>query len=418
MVNEQSKRKSVIKDSLFQISAFDASDGNDSVDPNDVYTTILKIPGIDNLLKTMNDSEMDDEKVKDMIKPIIDIHSAECKFYNNLAPIFDVPVPKVFNTLEWIIGKQDGCIHMEDLSQKGKVLSFFDGINLTQIKNVIRHLAHMHKNVLDTDETIWQGKYPPNPVGLDNFLDMLIPTIDIFYEKCKRKGLLCFKRAVTKWVPEVCKILIRCERAVVILKGQQELDVLYAFKSIFKKLGKIIRNKSFYQYGFNNDEIKLKSVIIHGDLHLGNIMWEINKNGEVQNDIAAFIDWQIMYEGSPMNDLARFLAMCGSGVIRRQAEEFAIDFYLECLLKEFGGDASKVPYTREQLKMSYDYVFVCHIVFIISAAIFFFADVKEPERSIRDAYWDSSELKIFAACEDAIRLLENEMKDIFEKFNN
>uniref|UniRef100_A0AC35FQ64 CHK kinase-like domain-containing protein n=1 Tax=Panagrolaimus sp. PS1159 TaxID=55785 RepID=A0AC35FQ64_9BILA len=162
----------------------------DSIDPKDIYTTILKIPGTGVFMKTISDNEMTAEMTKDIAKQFVEAHSAECNFYNNLAQIFDVPIPKVYQTLEWIIGKHDGCIHMEDLTKKGKVLAFYEDINLTQIKNVIKHLAHMHKNVLEMDSKIWEGKYPSNPDGLNHFLDMLIPTIDAFKEKCRRKGLL------------------------------------------------------------------------------------------------------------------------------------------------------------------------------------------------------------------------------------
>uniref|UniRef100_A0A914YEM6 Uncharacterized protein n=1 Tax=Panagrolaimus superbus TaxID=310955 RepID=A0A914YEM6_9BILA len=75
----------------------------DSIDETDVYTTILKIPGTAALFKANSTSENnDDELMQKMIKPIIDVHRAECKFYNSLAPILDVPVPKVYKTLDWI----------------------------------------------------------------------------------------------------------------------------------------------------------------------------------------------------------------------------------------------------------------------------------------------------------------------------
>ena len=82
-------------------------------------------------------------------------------------------------------------------------------------------------------------------------------------------------------------------------------------------------------------------------------MWAIDENGDVKQELAAIIDWQTMHEGSPMEDLARFLSHCTNGVVRRQAEAFIFDFYIECLTKEFDGDASKVPYTVKQLKDAY-----------------------------------------------------------------
>lgn len=86
------------------------------------------------------------------------MHEFECGFYNVLAKVIDVPVPKVYKTVEWILNEQDGCIHIEDLTAKGKTTSYFDNINLTQIKCFIRHLAHWHKNILSSDPKLWEGK--------------------------------------------------------------------------------------------------------------------------------------------------------------------------------------------------------------------------------------------------------------------
>ena len=87
-------------------------------------------------------------------------------------------------------------------------------------------------------------------------------------------------------------------------------------------------------------------------------MWAIDADGDLQNEVAALVDWQIMHEGSPVSDLARFLTHCADGVVRRQAEAFAVQFYHDCLVAEFGGDASKVPFTVEQLQKAYNYAFI------------------------------------------------------------
>uniref|UniRef100_A0AC34FQH1 CHK kinase-like domain-containing protein n=1 Tax=Panagrolaimus sp. ES5 TaxID=591445 RepID=A0AC34FQH1_9BILA len=270
----------------------------DSVEPSDIYTTILKIPGTTAMFKANNININDDELIEKMAKPINLLHEAECKFYNNLAPILDVPVPKVYKTVEWI------------------------------------------------------------------------------YE---------------------------------------------TFKPLLVKLGKIITNKEYFQYAFFQcyKDLNLEPVIVHGDIHLGNIIWSINDNGMIQDDVAAFIDWQVIYEGSPMYDLARFLAMSASGEIRREAETFAIKYYLECLTKEFDGDSNKVPYTFEKLKKAYNFAFLCNILFMFSAGVFFLNAAEQNERneSKRKIYLDFTVAKIQQACEDAVKLLEyDNMKDVWDNF--
>uniref|UniRef100_A0A914P028 Uncharacterized protein n=1 Tax=Panagrolaimus davidi TaxID=227884 RepID=A0A914P028_9BILA len=161
----------------------------DSINPTDIYTTVLKLPGFDRIENELSKQLGDEKKVKEMVSSLNDIHYFECCFYNKLAPILDVPIPKVFKTLEWIAGKQDGCIHMEDLTTHGKVISFFEDVNLTQVKALVRHLAHMHKNILSCDPKIWQGKYIKNREIGANFVDMIKPMIEPFLKNSKREGL-------------------------------------------------------------------------------------------------------------------------------------------------------------------------------------------------------------------------------------
>uniref|UniRef100_A0AC34G7X4 CHK kinase-like domain-containing protein n=1 Tax=Panagrolaimus sp. ES5 TaxID=591445 RepID=A0AC34G7X4_9BILA len=314
-----------------------------------------------------------------MMESLNDIHLFECDFYNNLAPIFDVPVPKVFKTLEWIERKQNGCIHMEDLTNRGKVISFFEDINLTQVKIFIQHLAHMHKNILSVDKRLWQGKYLKNQDIPTKFIDMVKPMVEPFLKTCKRED---------------------------------------KFRPIFEKYEKFFENKDFIKYAHfqSHKDQGIPSVIVHGDMHSQNIMFALDEEGNIQNDIVAFVDWQIIHEGSPMSDLARFLGLGTSGVVRRQAEIFAFDYYLECLIKEFDGDASKVPYTAEQLRKEYNFIFISQVYGLVGGTNFLLAAVNESNQGIRDAYHDNAVLKALHAFEDTQRLLEGEMKDIFEKY--
>uniref|UniRef100_A0AC34FRA1 Uncharacterized protein n=2 Tax=Panagrolaimus sp. ES5 TaxID=591445 RepID=A0AC34FRA1_9BILA len=78
-------------------------------------------------------------------------------------------------------------------------------------------------------------------------------------------------------------------------------------------------------------------------MHSQNIMWAIDKKGNIQNEVAAFVDWQGMNEGT--YGLAKFLVYCADRVVRRQAEQFAVEYYFECLCKEYEGNIDKVPYT-------------------------------------------------------------------------
>uniref|UniRef100_A0A914Y842 Uncharacterized protein n=1 Tax=Panagrolaimus superbus TaxID=310955 RepID=A0A914Y842_9BILA len=148
-------------------------------------------------------------------------------------------------------------------------------------------------------------------------------------------------------------------------------------------------------------------------------MWNIDENDDIQNSVAAFIDWQTIHEGSPMSDLARILTFCCDGGIRRQLEIFAIEFYFECLIKEFNGDISKVPYTIESLKKAYNLAFLSQAFMLPGGIAFMFGiieDKKDISQSVKDCIWNEAELKVFHALQDADRLLSNELKDFYEKY--
>uniref|UniRef100_A0AC34G2E6 CHK kinase-like domain-containing protein n=1 Tax=Panagrolaimus sp. ES5 TaxID=591445 RepID=A0AC34G2E6_9BILA len=187
-----------------------------------------------------------------------------------------------------------------------------------------------------------------------------------------------------------------------------------------KKYRKFSLNKDFYHYANKQSYIDLKmpSILVHGDMHMGNIMLAIDKGGNITNEIAAIVDWQTLHEGSPMSDLARFLVFCADGVVRRQAEAMALKYYYECLVKEFGNDPTKVPYTIEQLKKAYNFAFLTQAFFILADLDFFFGPISDRElnEGIKNAYYDYGVLKALHAYQDADRLLQGEMKEFFDKY--
>uniref|UniRef100_A0AC35F3Q1 CHK kinase-like domain-containing protein n=1 Tax=Panagrolaimus sp. PS1159 TaxID=55785 RepID=A0AC35F3Q1_9BILA len=149
------------------------------------------------------------------------------------------PLPKIYKTVEWIIGKQEGCIHMEDLSIKGKCLSHFQSINLTQVKCFIRHLAHWHKNILSTEN--WRGKYLKNAITIANFVIGDDEAIDEFLVNCKRKELFHLVHKYRKF----------------------SLNTEYI---------------NFVNVQAHKD-LCLPSVIVHGDISANNMMWCTDSDG-------------------------------------------------------------------------------------------------------------------------------------------
>uniref|UniRef100_A0A914YJ62 Aminoglycoside phosphotransferase domain-containing protein n=1 Tax=Panagrolaimus superbus TaxID=310955 RepID=A0A914YJ62_9BILA len=178
-------------------------------------------------------------------------------------------------------------------------------------------------------------------------------------------------------------------------------------------------NPDYYLYVQEQayQDLGLLPVIVHGDIYGGNLMFSINENGEIQNEIAAIIDWQQMREGSPMEDLARFLTNCCDGSVRREAETFIFEYYLECLESEFDGDKTKVPYTLEQLKTAYNHSFITQAFATIFMIQHMLTAVDTASPKIKEAYYDFGVLKSIHAFKDADQILQGEFKEFYQKYN-
>uniref|UniRef100_A0AC35FV69 CHK kinase-like domain-containing protein n=1 Tax=Panagrolaimus sp. PS1159 TaxID=55785 RepID=A0AC35FV69_9BILA len=346
----------------------------------DSYTAILKIPGFDSYIEAQGKSSYDVEIITEGIKEqFVRIHNCECDFYNKLSKILDAPIPRIFKTEDWILDIKEGCIHMEDLTKRGRTVSYFENLNMPQIKCFVRELAKMHKNILTADPNIWKGKYLKGQNAIVDYLDYLPTGCEAFLDKCKRKD---------------------------------------QFKPLFDKYSKFMISRDYYLYVQKQayKDLGLAPVIVHGDIYGLNLLYTKNETNELQNEIAAIIDWQQMREGSPMEDLARFLTHCCDGVIRRQAEAFIFEYYFECLKEEFG-DATKVPYTLKQLKTAYYYSFLSQAFFTV-LMVGNLINAENVSDEIKEAFFDFGVLKALHNLEDVDRILQGELKEFFEKYNH
>uniref|UniRef100_A0AC35FUW1 Uncharacterized protein n=1 Tax=Panagrolaimus sp. PS1159 TaxID=55785 RepID=A0AC35FUW1_9BILA len=177
------------------------------VDPKslkDVYHSILKIPGLEsmkevhkrnnakNLGEKNENSEEAAAKLKEAEKNAYEIleerHKSETDFFTIFAPILDVPCPKIYKIVDLKYGEKEGVIHMEDLTLRGKTITHFENINLTQVKCVIRHLAHMHYKTLTADPKIWRGKFLKNQETLAKVTGHMDAMINKTIENSKRES--------------------------------------------------------------------------------------------------------------------------------------------------------------------------------------------------------------------------------------
>ncbi|KAE9546297.1 hypothetical protein FO519_010491, partial [Halicephalobus sp. NKZ332] len=220
----------------------------------------------------MNETNSKGDKLLDVDKMAFKMtvfHEFECYFYNNLAPVLEIPTPKVFETVSWILKKQEGCLHMEDLSRRAKVLTFFDSFNMTQLKNITKNIVHMHKQILTLEKEKWEGKYLENQLCFLALAPMYNKAIEDFKKLTKEKY-------------PTASLLI-------------------------EKYQKFFTNEDFVKFAFADSykTLNIDPVLVHGDLWTPNIMITVDDDGNFTNEITAFVDWQACHEGSPMDDFAR-----------------------------------------------------------------------------------------------------------------
>ena len=134
----------------------------------------------------------------------------------------------------------------------------------------------------------------------------------------------------------------------------------------------------------------------------------VDEDGNVTDEVSAILDWQLLHEGNMLLDFVRLMLASLDGDARREAELYIFDFYVDQLNKYLAPEGRKAPYTAEQVKKAYQYMYIAHFVHIImmAAAIFKSREIKPGEERIEEARIDKCALRVQHAFEDALQLLE------------
>jgi len=213
-----------------------------------------------------------------------------------------IAVPKLFVALP-ISDDAPGMIILEDLSQKATVIpSHVHGMTYPQIVATIIELARMHAWSLTTPVD-WHSKISTREERLrkDNFANF-----GTLYNKTKEK------------YPEY-------------------------FGSInVEKLVHLTNYESFLAL-FNEHREFMDDVLVHGDLHALNIMFEKNEDGSASDRLVALIDFQMVARGSPANDFGRLFCFSVPPVLRREHYNDILRRYYD-EVKSIAGDKFKASF--------------------------------------------------------------------------
>lgn len=116
--------------------------------------------------------------------------------------------------------------------------------------------------------------------------------------------------------------------------------------------------------------VGLPTVLCHGHLHRSNALFLKNEGGANSGRVAAFVDWEMVNHGNPLYDLASHIAFCADAEVRREAETFVVQYYLDELVRLMreSGSSLKDDITVEKLTQAYKLATIYAAVQSVSSA--------------------------------------------------
>uniref|UniRef100_A0A914E6V9 CHK kinase-like domain-containing protein n=1 Tax=Acrobeloides nanus TaxID=290746 RepID=A0A914E6V9_9BILA len=344
------------------------------------YTFIMKIPRCGNELKNIDEltnKMFEGQENKNLDESdsaetrMVDFHNAECDFYDYFSEVPGFPVPKVYYAQKSVLEKnQLGVIFMEDLSEISKTMGFVKSLMVDQVKLLVEHLAAFHAFQICEEKPKWEGKFnkcafidEKNDIGKS-----AIEGLKVFKDGIFAKEIVKFYTVITD--PDPPKYIVR---------------------GICDNLG-------------------LPSVVCIGDMHTNNILWQVNKNGEILDKVQAIIDFQVAFQGSPAFDLARILMVCTDGEIRRELEPYIFDYYMEKITERMSKVGKEPSFTVNEFKKAYEFGKIHQALTVAILVPFFTAmGTLQDDDEAGQTKDEKSEILIHRAklgLEDAVKALE------------
>ncbi|KAK0427537.1 hypothetical protein QR680_010281 [Steinernema hermaphroditum] len=333
-------------------------------DCGDPHIVILKVPGIESaeIFRNGEASPINLERV-------IDCHNREVYFYKHFAPKIEIPLVRVFRAVEWIPGKQMGCILMENLCENSDTASFYGSLSRGQVEAVVKSLAKLHGFFLSTPREQWAGKFQLTIMNTEEIV----------------KGGARTMKEMAEERPEM-------------------------FKEIASQLLPYMKSQRFYDYTIRDlgVELGIPPILIHGDVWTNNVMFDQRADGSLGDGLRALLDWQIIHDGCIAFDLARLLVISLDGDVRRELEAHMLELYFDSLKAFLAERNLEITFGFGQLLEAYKAAFITQSVFVLLFAISFTSKpiINEFEKKLQDARREKLYLRAYNALEEAVEYLK------------
>uniref|UniRef100_A0A914DRB6 CHK kinase-like domain-containing protein n=1 Tax=Acrobeloides nanus TaxID=290746 RepID=A0A914DRB6_9BILA len=341
------------------------------------HSCIVKVPnkeGYEKLMAKMYENKKPDGKndeIDSFLNHLLLIHDNECRFYEHFGKVSGFTVPEAFYMEKIDQAKgQTGLIVMEDLSKGAKVQGFLPSLRVDQVKKLVECIARFHAYQLVQPNPKWVGTFSK---GQTNHTIHLETCKGINNVKAYNNGIYA------KQIDELEKVFFNYESKCYLVEGIC-------------------------------DELGIPKLVNLGDFHSNNVLFKIEEDDLISNQIVSIIDFQAAFEGSPALDLARLIVVSLDAEIRREVETFIFDFYMENLTKHMKTFNKTPPFDVKTLKKVYEFAFLyqCHAVIMVPP--YFKALVQaetDPEKKhIIEAQVAKLELRGLLALEDALTIVD------------
>jgi len=333
--------------------------------PNSMIVKVIGSNALEEAFQDFMGKEAMEKTQGDLLKA----HNIECAIYK-LDGLSDVvPMPRCFgSTLS--VGKEPGIIALEDFSDKGIVLPmtyFVTGIDRNQFDTILDALTNVH--AWSVNNTAWR-KTIPNLFEC-NIFETMVESIMPMFPKSKAM------------FPDLFKDL------------DEEKFKSYITKERYNEI-----------YGSDPKErYNLPLVLVHGDMHIMNMMFDRKSENEAGDKLIILYDWQISHQGCGLEDVARLLLMGVSAKTRRDLGDHIVKRYVELFNSKIEDAENRI--TFEDTKKALDEMFAFNGI-LWSAGMAMsdsflaavpFSDAEK--QTLKDKMFESS----CATFEDAMKLL-------------